>query len=820
MHRLFPLTLFLILPAFLLGGCASSQPVFPESVEIAADLTTPMTEVTFLVAPPVNTPGGSRLALLLLDTIAGLEIQTVQTPLSSRSDGRFEATLTVPVGSTLTYRYIRTGPSEAVEVTAYFEPVQFRVAHVPGPTQIEETIAGWSDSPHQGVSGRIIGRILNLQTGKGERELLVSAGGVTTFTEADGGFRIDGLPEGLQQLTVVSPDGAFLPASQGALVAAGTTTPAVLRVRPARPVFVTFQLTVPEALNPEVVVRLAGNITTLGNRFSALDGGMRVSVEHLPVLVQVDPQHYLAVLSLYGGTDLRYKYTLGDGLWNAERNEEGALVTRQIVLPDQDLVLRDEVYSWGSPQTPPVRFAVQIPENTPKDDFIGLQINPYQWFEPIPMWPLGERTWYFDLYGPLEKDVELQYRYCRNLQCGIADDADTAGEEASGRTLTYQGDPIALEDDVRAWRWLEDPPPAATVTAVVPNSRPEMLLGIELSPNYEPSWRFHFNASPYRVQSLGSNAYILPLTWTWVQQNPFPILNLDPAHSPFTHELKDLQLAAKNADLVTILKTGFHSQGSTAEEWWLNAGRDPTWWQIWFEEYQQYAITAADTAAELGVDVLILGGRYTTPALPNGVLPNGDASGVPADAEDRWRAVIESIRSRYTGRLVFELAIDVELPDLPAFLDSVDVIGFDWQAPLLSDTPGDVGQMAERIAPVLDLLETQVQRFNRPIWLNLEYASVQGGATACPPAPDGSCRSISNFELGQDMDPDLASVPLEQAEAINAVLLAVHDRSSIQGVFVRGYYPIVLLWDKSSSIYGKSAEDVLRYWYPRLQSGS
>ena len=67
--------------------------------------------------------------------------------MTRRSDGRFEVQLIVPVGSMLTYRFVRTAPSEAIEATARFEPANYRVAYIPGPSQIEETISAWSDEP-------------------------------------------------------------------------------------------------------------------------------------------------------------------------------------------------------------------------------------------------------------------------------------------------------------------------------------------------------------------------------------------------------------------------------------------------------------------------------------------------------------------------------------------------------------------------------------------------------------------------------------------------------------------------------------------------
>ncbi|MEJ2608395.1 MAG: hypothetical protein P8Z41_17250, partial [Anaerolineales bacterium] len=57
---------------------------------------------------------------------------------------------------------------------------------------------------------------------------------------------------------------------------------------------------------------------------------------------------------------------------------------------------------------------------------------------------------------------------------------------------------------------------------------------------------------------------------------------------------------------------------------------------------------------------------------------------------------------------------------------------------------------------------------------------------------------------------------LAQAQALNAVLLEATVRDEIQGFFVRGYNPSVVLQDKSASIYGKPGRDVIWYWYSRL----
>jgi hypothetical protein len=105
---------------------------------------------------------------------------------------------------------------------------------------------------------------------------------------------------------------------------------------------------------------------------------------------------------------------------------------------------------------------------------------------------------------------------------------------------------------------------------------------------------------------------------------------------------------------------------------------------------------------------------------------------------------------------------------------------------------------------------------SKPIVLHVTYASVEGGARACPAAPDGSCRSPAEFDLGAVVDPDLP-VDLEaQAQAYNALLLEAAGRQAISGFYAARTYPVAMLLDKSASTHGKPAQDILTFWYLRL----
>jgi hypothetical protein len=55
-----------------------------------------------------------------------------------------------------------------------------------------------------------------------------------------------------------------------------------------------------------------------------------------------------------------------------------------------------------------------------------------------------------------------------------------------------------------------------------------------------------------------------------------------------------------------------------------------------------------------------------------------------------------------------------------------------------------------------------------------------------------------------------------QADIYNAVLVAINQRNWVNGIVSRGYYPPTSLQDKSSSIHGKPAADVLWSWFPKF----
>ncbi len=773
----------------------------------------PAAEVSFWATPPAGTTPQTRISLVLLDEITGFPFYQQDFPMQRTEDGRYQVTLTQPVGSVLHYRYRRVSPGTSEEFTARGEAVDCRLAHVTGPGVVTDIIAAWSDAPYAGPTGRIIGHIREAASGTPLPEILVAAGGRQTFTDAQGYFRLDDLPPGTHTLVALSLDGAHRTWQQEALVAAESATPAEFTLVPSQPVTVSFEVTVPSDTPLGGPLRLAGNLRSLGNMFSPLEGGVRLSSVRMPTLTLVDATHYILIVQLYAGTDLRYVYTLGDGLWNAERSADGDFLVRQLIVPDHDLIVEDVVATWHSSDLAPVTLTVVVPNNTPPAEAVSIQFHGGAWSEPLPMIRRGPLEWSFTLFGPFDLAPALGYRYCRNHQCGAADDAATSGPSVIGRPLTPSRSSVSIVDTVQAWQSWGNVVPSIVVPGGL-TARPGIEVGVEFSTAYRPTWSPFIQPALANIAGGGATAVIFSPVWVAKQNSPIPVIAFDPAAGPF---LSDLSTWVREAHRLG-LSAGLHPRVRSAEAaWWSAAPRDLGWWDVWFESYRSLVLTAARLAAETGAEELILGGPEVAPALPGGLLSDGTPSGAPADAEGRWRSLIADVRALYGGRLVFEAELGRSLVPIPPFLDEFDQVHVYWHAPLgegTTLTPGEMQAASE--AWIQQALIPLAARSRRPLVLSVEYLSVDGGATGCAPAPDGSCRPPSAFDSGAVVDPELPVDLAEQAEAFNAVLSAALAHPEIAGAYARGYNPAVGLQDKSSSVHGKPAQDVLWYWFSNL----
>ena len=116
-------------------------------------------------------------------------------------------------------------------------------------------------------------------------------------------------------------------------------------------------------------------------------------------------------------------------------------------------------------------------------------------------------------------------------------------------------------------------------------------------------------------------------------------------------------------------------------------------------------------------------------------------------------------------------------------------------------------------------MDTQVydvyQTTLKPITLAFAYPSVSGATEGCL-LVDPNCTNDGLFlseEVG-DYPVDLH----EQALIYNAILPVAAGREWLSGISIRGYDPITELQDVSSSINGKPALEVVKYWFTGLSA--
>lgn len=820
---------FLILFAISSTGCqlslirlpswfsAEGRTATPEAPGNPDATPTPMAQVTFIAVLPEQLAEGETLAVAILDEVTGLALNSALFPMQPRDPQTYTVSMAFPLHSTVKYRYVRRTNVQLQEDSGTDVAVRYRLYQVNGPGETRDIVASWIDRTFAGATGSIEGEVY-VEGGGPLANIMVTAGGVQTITDSAGRFDLEGLPPGTHNLVAYALDGTYRTFQQGASVLENLNTPVKIYLQTAPLVNVTFNISVPANTLPGAPVRMAGNLFQLGNTFADLRGGLSAVSDRMPIMSALPDRNYSLTLRLPVGADLRYKYTLGDGFWNAEHKANGEFNVRQFIVPEEDTVINESVDTWQSGNSSPILFEVDVPANTPVGDIIYIQFNPYGWTEPVPMWPIGNNRWVYKLYSPLGILGSFGYRYCRAGQCGSADDAMSMGDESRGRQVSTSLAPQDIKDTVNAWVWLENTDPTNLVGVPVTPREGTFVAGIELQPTQHPNWVTSIPQAMQNIQALGANTVVLTPTWTYSKASPL-VLAPVPGEDSFWNDTYRMvtQARAQNMGVAIFPTPRFET---TAEAFWESAPKTGDWWQTWFDHYRAFVVNYADLASQSGAQTLILGGDWIGPALPGGTLADGStSSGVPSDAETRWRSVLTDVRSHFRGTIMWALPYDQEYVDTPlGFLNDIDGIYLLWSLKLSGASNPSKSELTDEAGRVLDTnVSPLASLIGKPIIIAVAYPSVEGAASGCISNGEGGCLHWTQLSRP---NPDLTSAGVNlqlQADLYEAMLTAVNARQWVGGIVSRGYYPPTILQDKSASIHGKPAADVLWYWYPRLR---
>ena len=773
----------------------------------------PLAETTFEVEVPALTPADEKISLDVLDEVTGLSLNILRYSMDRIDNTHYSIRIPVTLGSILRYRYVRESNPVSIEYNSQGNQVRYRLYYVNTPGIVKDTIGGWTDFPYKGGVGRIQGQVTDATTNLPIPNVMVTAGGIQTITSSDGSFILEGLSPGTHNLVAYSIDGSYQPYAQGAMVASDSTTPAPLQLTPSKKVKISFIVHLPKEGTTGVPLRMVGNIYPLGNTFADLQGGSSTIADRAPTMKSLPDGTYYLMVELPAGLDLRYKYSLGDGFWNAELTNDNQFRVRQLIVPDEDLTIIDTIDSWRSENFGPITFNVKVPENTPSTDLVSIQFNPFSWTEPIPMWPLGNNQWTFTLNSPLNLVGNVKYRFCRNDQCGVADDEATKDPNAQVYTFTPGKNAQNLQNEVKNWNWIQATGEPSQVVSVKTTARgPQFVAGVELSSNYSPTWQAYLGNAAQNLQAIGANWVILTPIWHYTNENP-PILENEPGRDPLWPDMLQMASTFQNQDLNVAIfpQSRFDPDISS----WANFKRSDGWWNSWFARYRTFLLNFADLATATRAKALVIGEEGMLPALPNGILPDNSPSGVPGDADVRWNKMIKEIRQRFQGTLILAIYYPNELKNLPKFIGGVDQVYILVSAPLNKNKTTQASMTTEFLKILDKGIKPLRDSTKKPVLIGIDYPSIAEAATGCVNVND-KCQGFVILDQ-PSQNQDGGSLDLKaQADIYNAVLVAINQRNWVNGFVSRGYYPPASLQDKSSSIHGKPAADVLWYWFPKL----
>ena len=795
----------------ILTGC--NMPLINVGVVASPDAVTKV-QIVFTVQPLKELADGETLELVIVDEVTGIPFHQELIGMNTMPDGFYGTVYEARVGSLITYLFYKIRPDGAriPEVAADWQPIRYRLYYAAEPGVSREVIAGWEDDlPEINNTGHIRGKVVEEVTGDPLADILVTSGGVQSLTDASGNFVIYPLPAGEQNLVATSMSGQYQVVQKRAEIDGGKVTPAEISMKSSIFREVTFTVQVPEDTIQGAPIRIAGNLAQLGNTFLDLGGGVSGDTRQMPILSQLEDGLFGTTLILPEGIDIRYKYTLGDGFWNAEHKPDLGFITHQLIIPEgnDEFVIEDQVATWRSDSTETIWFQASVPDFTPVEEPIGIQFRIAEWMPALPMFKTGVNTWAFPLISPHNFSGEIPYRYCRSAPCI---DHFQAGVELfpEGRSSVTDYPKITLkEDTINGWAFLKPTTEPTLSFPGLPGRDETFIAGIGLAPAYTP------NQESFLVQLLTSthskiNHVLVSPAWEAVQfQSPQtfgPSLMRTPRWQALGAEVQ----TARNQGLeVSLFPTILFDRGSDA--WWDNLPTDEERsWQKWLGDYQQFIDQFAAFAGQAEVDVFVLGGHWLDPALP--IEDHPDRFNQPGNMVSLWRETIESVRESYPGQIGWMLTI-ATAADPPDFLKGIDVFYLIWDQPLAEGLSQDewieqVGEQLDEIAAPL------VEKFNKPLIVLISVPSILGYGEDCIPSPfdSGGCVDTSTLIYGPSvLNPDSTDLEIQSAY-YHAILSAVAERDWISGVISQGYYPPLALHDTATSIHGKPAENLYLDW--------
>jgi len=470
-----------------------------------------------------------------------------------------------------------------------------------------------------------------------------------------------------------------------------------------------------------------------------------------------------------------------------------------------------------------MKFIVHVPAETPEDEIICIGFDSGD--APRPMHKVTPSTWEltFDITTP------IPYRYCRNCECGAADEQFDTTEKGWRDLNVVAGG--TQEDTVTKWRWWNSTyftkanevnlsSDGYTLTKPGNLPRSDFMTGVMFNDYWNPEWIYDLNSTMAHLKQESNATWIEYAPVNNIEQfYPIPVISFDGPNGTSEEELIAIIDAAHAHGLKVFINP---------IPWALNVtdsspdDHNASWWQDFHDAYKPIMIRYAQIAQAHGVEMLAF---KMWPNIDS--IDNNEASKM----DDLALTLLHEVDGNYSGRIAVQaLSYDESKPDLKVYsapeADYLTLSIWSYYPWPLSKDPNNESDPGNKDANVSTLknhfgihldsgsygsIEDFANDHNKSIIFAQVSTPSYDGAIVAPADND---ELLNPFFINDDTN---YTIDLqEQADVMETILSEASQRSFIKGSFAFTYF----YWnsiDKDINVRGKPAEKVLNKWYGWMQ---
>ncbi|WP_139044605.1 hypothetical protein [Leptolinea tardivitalis] len=802
------MTSILIIAGFLFSACSSIEEKTDQQSKASYH---PDVLASFVVTIPEPIVQDSRLSIEFVNPINAHELNPIYIEMQMLDDRHYQLDYPAKKGMMLQYRYVMTGKNNNVEINSDGKELASRFFFITDHSRIEDTVLGFRSSVAIGETGQIEGTLRLKGSGQSVSDAIITSDGISTTSSFDGRFRLQGIPAGIQNVTIFSPDGKFEPFQQQAVIDPNFVTPIEIELIPKKFINVTFIVKCPENTPASAKLRLFGNLNLLGDSFAGLFGGTSLSQNRAPELSRQSTTEFLIIKQLPVETEIHYLYSLGDSFWNRETSRNGTMKNRTIFTGTEDMVIEDTIESWNTLNYQPITFMFTPPASTSQDERIQIQLNAFGWMDPLEMWPSDNGVFKFVLFSPLNFSAPISYRFCRNEICGTKE----IGSQ-SDQVFSFQAGSSSQTIDVPVGVWATwMPSTEPTIVSTEETSKREIGFNtiVEYSDAYRPSYLIYMENSLNAISGLNANTVILPMSFTFRSAQPV-WLDIVPGQNPTLNDLELMIAKAKEKGFHVYLRACTHYP-TNPDDFWSMLTQNPNGWDQWFSSIFEFYRSAAEFAESNQVDGIIFGDEDVSPVFFGSTDSSSHIGKLPVDIQQKCNDLFSNIRLSFSR----EMLLAVNLKDIKTAqifpLEKSDGLYILNLGQISSDSR-DTNTYSANISNILEnSIKPIFDEYGKKIWIGLDFPSIDTGYLGCVNFFN-DCMVPSVLDFPALLQPELTISLKEQSDLYNAALPEINRREWISGVSTRRYILVGNNQDQSSSIRGKPAADVIWYWYSTM----